>query len=125
LSDSKKHLILEKPTTSEPTIRKSIDTFGQRTSIYHGVTRHRWTRHYEAHLWDNNCKREGKTCKGKQVYLGGYSKDEKTTYGPQNDNTKFIEDEYIKAYQAKLMKRYQSEYSKVMAEDAPTKCHVG
>jgi len=30
--------------------------------------------------------------KGKNVYLGGYSKVEKTTYEPQNDNTKFIED---------------------------------
>jgi len=44
-------------------------------------------RHYNAQLWDNNGKREGKTSKGRKVYLGGYSKDEKTTYEPQNDNT--------------------------------------
>ncbi|GAB4835361.1 hypothetical protein Ancab_000271 [Ancistrocladus abbreviatus] len=53
---------------------KSIDTFGQRTSIYRGVTRHRWTGRYEAHLWDNSCRREGQTRKGRQ---GGYDKEEK------------------------------------------------
>ncbi|KAG2639740.1 AP2-like ethylene-responsive transcription factor CRL5 [Panicum virgatum] len=57
--------------------RKSIDTFGQRTSQYRGVTRHRWTGRYEAHLWDNSCKKEGQTRKGRQVYLGGYDMEEK------------------------------------------------
>ncbi|KAF1898422.1 hypothetical protein Lal_00042114 [Lupinus albus] len=54
--------------------RKSIDTFGQRTSQYRGVTRHRWTGRYEAHLWDNSCRKEGQTRKGRQ---GGYDKEEK------------------------------------------------
>ncbi|GFQ07224.1 ap2-like ethylene-responsive transcription factor at1g16060 [Phtheirospermum japonicum] len=27
----------------------------QRSSVYRGVTRHRWTGRYEAHLWDKNC----------------------------------------------------------------------
>ncbi|CAK8569790.1 unnamed protein product [Lathyrus sativus] len=53
----------------QPVHRKSIDTFGQRTSQYRGVTRHRWTGRYEAHLWDNSCKKEGQTRKGRQ---GGY-----------------------------------------------------
>ncbi|XP_042460389.1 AP2-like ethylene-responsive transcription factor BBM2 [Zingiber officinale] len=57
--------------------RKPADTFGQRTSIYRGVTRHRWTGRYEAHLWDNSCRREGQTRKGRQVYLGGYDKEDK------------------------------------------------
>ncbi|XP_074557489.1 AP2-like ethylene-responsive transcription factor BBM2 [Curcuma longa] len=61
----------------EAMARKSIDTFGQRTSIYRGVTRHRWTGRYEAHLWDNSCRREGQSRKGRQVYLGGYDKEEK------------------------------------------------
>ncbi|XP_030455202.1 AP2-like ethylene-responsive transcription factor CRL5 isoform X2 [Syzygium oleosum] len=61
----------------QPVHRKSIDTFGQRTSQYRGVTRHRWTGRYEAHLWDNSCKKEGQTRKGRQVYLGGYDKEEK------------------------------------------------
>ncbi|KAE8673118.1 AP2-like ethylene-responsive transcription factor BBM1 [Hibiscus syriacus] len=59
---------------SEVAPRKSIDTFGQRTSIYRGVTRHRWTGRYEAHLWDNSCRREGQTRRGRQ---GGYDKEEK------------------------------------------------
>ncbi|XP_022719842.1 AP2-like ethylene-responsive transcription factor BBM [Durio zibethinus] len=61
-------------SASEAMPRKSIDTFGQRTSIYRGVTRHRWTGRYEAHLWDNSCRREGQTRKGRQ---GGYDKEEK------------------------------------------------
>ncbi|KAM3242228.1 hypothetical protein ACQJBY_054733 [Aegilops geniculata] len=58
----------------EAVARKSIDTFGQRTSIYRGVTRHRWTGRYEAHLWDNSCRREGQSRKGRQ---GGYDKEDK------------------------------------------------
>ncbi|OUZ99373.1 AP2/ERF domain [Macleaya cordata] len=54
--------------------RKSIDTFGQRTSQYRGVTKHRWTGRYEAHLWDNSCKKEGQTRKGRQ---GGYDMEQK------------------------------------------------
>ncbi|XP_074293873.1 AP2-like ethylene-responsive transcription factor PLT2 [Silene latifolia] len=57
--------------------RRSLETFGQRTSIYRGVTRHRWTGRYEAHLWDNSCRREGQSRKGRQVYLGGYDKEDK------------------------------------------------
>ncbi|XP_072960818.1 AP2-like ethylene-responsive transcription factor AIL7 [Typha angustifolia] len=48
-----------------------------RTSVFRGVTRHRWTGRYEAHLWDNTCRREGQKRKGRQVYLGGYDKEEK------------------------------------------------
>ncbi|KAK7329781.1 hypothetical protein VNO77_23960 [Canavalia gladiata] len=65
------------PTTGEPqkpSPKKTVDTFGQRTSIYRGVTRHRWTGRYEAHLWDNSCRREGQSRKGRQ---GGYDKEEK------------------------------------------------
>ncbi|XVF59110.1 hypothetical protein PTKIN_Ptkin07bG0248700 [Pterospermum kingtungense] len=54
--------------------KKIAETFGQRTSIYRGVTRHRWTGRYEAHLWDNSCRREGQARKGRQ---GGYDKEEK------------------------------------------------
>ncbi|EAZ38558.1 hypothetical protein OsJ_22947 [Oryza sativa Japonica Group] len=38
------------------------------------VVRHRWTGRYEAHLWDNSCKKEGQTRKGRQ---GGYDMEEK------------------------------------------------
>ncbi|XP_010323408.2 AP2-like ethylene-responsive transcription factor AIL5 isoform X1 [Solanum lycopersicum] len=57
--------------------KKPHESFGQRTSIYRGVTRHRWTGRYEAHLWDNSCRRQGQSRKGRQVYLGGYDKEEK------------------------------------------------
>ncbi|XP_076882242.1 AP2-like ethylene-responsive transcription factor AIL6 [Bidens hawaiensis] len=55
----------------------AADTFGQRTSIYRGVTRHRWTGRYEAHLWDNSCRREGQARKGRQGLSGGYDKEDK------------------------------------------------
>ncbi|KAF6139205.1 hypothetical protein GIB67_040352 [Kingdonia uniflora] len=63
-----------KSLAREPVPRKSIDTFGQRTSQYRGVTRHRWTGRYEAHLWDNSCRKEGQTRKGRQ---GGYDLEDK------------------------------------------------
>ncbi|KAK6911865.1 AP2/ERF domain [Dillenia turbinata] len=66
--------IVGKSPARESVPRKSIDTFGQRTSQYRGVTRHRWTGRYEAHLWDNSCRKEGQTRKGRQ---GGYDKEEK------------------------------------------------
>ncbi|XP_073155735.1 AP2-like ethylene-responsive transcription factor AIL7 [Henckelia pumila] len=83
--NSKNGLCTENNTASCKTIvsvdsdssKKISDTFGQRTSIYRGVTRHRWTGRYEAHLWDNSCRREGQARKGRQVYLGGYDKEEK------------------------------------------------
>ncbi|KAK9138926.1 hypothetical protein Sjap_009520 [Stephania japonica] len=75
-SNKQKSATLDSQTGAivETVPRKSIDTFGQRTSIYRGVTRHRWTGRYEAHLWDNSCRREGQTRKGRQ---GGYDKEEK------------------------------------------------
>ncbi|TKW24173.1 hypothetical protein SEVIR_3G034600v4 [Setaria viridis] len=70
-------LALPAAAAPAPEQRKAVDSFGQRTSIYRGVTRHRWTGRYEAHLWDNSCRREGQSRKGRQVYLGGYDKEEK------------------------------------------------
>ncbi|MQL88695.1 hypothetical protein Taro_021261 [Colocasia esculenta] len=69
---SKAVAVATEATAVEP--KKAVDTFGQRTSIYRGVTRHRWTGRYEAHLWDNSCRREGQSRKGRQ---GGYDKEEK------------------------------------------------
>ncbi|KAJ8543992.1 hypothetical protein K7X08_025610 [Anisodus acutangulus] len=64
----------EKAIVDSESCKKISETFGQRTSIYRGVTRHRWTGRYEAHLWDNSCRREGQARKGRQ---GGYDKEEK------------------------------------------------
>ncbi|KAL4203229.1 hypothetical protein AMTRI_Chr01g102960 [Amborella trichopoda] len=49
---------------------------GRRSSIYRGVTRHRWTGRYEAHLWDKNCWNQVQNKKGRQVYLGAYDDEE-------------------------------------------------
>ncbi|MBA0645682.1 hypothetical protein Goklo_013745 [Gossypium klotzschianum] len=68
------HKQQQQAPTAEPAPKRSVDTFGQRTSIYRGVTRHRWTGRYEAHLWDNSCRREGQSRKGRQ---GGYDKEDK------------------------------------------------
>lgn len=60
-----------------PPEKRSLYKFGQRTSNFRGVTRHRWTGKYEAHLWDNSTITEGRKRKGKQVYLGGYETESK------------------------------------------------
>ncbi|XP_057466652.1 AP2-like ethylene-responsive transcription factor At2g41710 isoform X1 [Actinidia eriantha] len=49
---------------------------GKRSSIYRGVTRHRWTGRYEAHLWDKSTWNQNQNKKGKQVYLGAYDDEE-------------------------------------------------
>ncbi|XP_031495980.1 AP2-like ethylene-responsive transcription factor SMOS1 isoform X2 [Nymphaea colorata] len=49
---------------------------GKRSSIYRGVTRHRWTGRYEAHLWDKSSWNQNQNKKGKQVYLGAYDEEE-------------------------------------------------
>ncbi|KAJ4895801.1 Ethylene-responsive transcription factor WRI1 [Raphanus sativus] len=48
----------------------------RRSSIYRGVTRHRWTGRYEAHLWDKSSWNSIQNKKGKQVYLGAYDSEE-------------------------------------------------
>lgn len=65
-------------TTKTQRTRKSVprNSPPQRSSIYRGVTRHRWTGRYEAHLWDKNCWNESQNKKGRQVYLGAYDDEE-------------------------------------------------
>ncbi|KAF9625983.1 hypothetical protein IFM89_028369 [Coptis chinensis] len=94
--------IAEVPVTSSsssgivrvPPEKRSLYKFGQRTSNFRGVTRHRWTGKYEAHLWDNTTISEGRKRKGKQ---GGYETEEKAAqiydlaalkYWGANANTK-------------------------------------
>ncbi|KAF2301550.1 hypothetical protein GH714_025743 [Hevea brasiliensis] len=65
-------------TTKTKRTRKTVprDSPPQRSSIYRGVTRHRWTGRYEAHLWDKNCWNESQNKKGRQVVnLSGELKD--------------------------------------------------
>ncbi|KAB2079510.1 hypothetical protein ES319_A05G009200v1 [Gossypium barbadense] len=56
------------------------DSPPQRSSIYRGVTRHRWTGRFEAHLWDKNCWNESQNKKGRQVYLGAYDDEESAAH---------------------------------------------
>ncbi|CAF1909614.1 hypothetical protein HID58_047296 [Brassica napus] len=73
--DEKRKSLVGKSQAKEPVeTRKSVDSLGQRTSQYRGVTKHRWTGRYEAHLWDNSCKKEGQSRRGRQ---GGYDDEEK------------------------------------------------
>ncbi|KAM0908559.1 hypothetical protein ACQ4PT_015379 [Festuca glaucescens] len=55
--------------------RKSVprESPSQRSSIHRGVTRHRWTGRFEAHLWDKNSWNESQNKKGKQ---GAYDEEE-------------------------------------------------
>ncbi|XVF23351.1 hypothetical protein REPUB_Repub13aG0031000 [Reevesia pubescens] len=66
---------IAKPTTKVKRTRKSVprDSPPQRSSIYRGVTRHRWTGRFEAHLWDKNCWNESQNKKGRQ---GAYDDEE-------------------------------------------------
>ncbi|XP_064953781.1 ethylene-responsive transcription factor WRI1-like [Musa acuminata AAA Group] len=49
----------------------------KKTSNFKGVTRHKLTGRFEAHLWDRNSWNGTKNKKGRQVYLGAF-KDEET-----------------------------------------------
>ncbi|XP_076938488.1 AP2-like ethylene-responsive transcription factor At1g16060 [Bidens hawaiensis] len=66
--------VIGKAKRTRKTVKR--DSPPQRSSVYRGVTRHRWTGRYEAHLWDKNCWNESQNKKGRQVYLGAYD-DEK------------------------------------------------
>ncbi|XP_071700308.1 AP2-like ethylene-responsive transcription factor At1g79700 [Rutidosis leptorrhynchoides] len=48
----------------------------KRSSKFRGVSRHRWTGRYEAHLWDKGSWNATQKKKGKQVYLGAYDVEE-------------------------------------------------
>ncbi|XP_071676499.1 AP2-like ethylene-responsive transcription factor SMOS1 isoform X1 [Lolium perenne] len=63
-------------TAKERISRMTPCAAGKRSSIYRGVTRHRWTGRYEAHLWDKSTWNQNQNKKGKQVYLGAYDDEE-------------------------------------------------
>nr|GMC75306.1 AP2-like ethylene-responsive transcription factor At1g16060 [Ipomoea batatas] len=58
--------------------RKSVprDSPPQRSSVFRGVTRHRWTGRYEAHLWDKNSWNEAQSKKKKKYFSGAYDDEE-------------------------------------------------
>ncbi|XP_024978318.1 AP2-like ethylene-responsive transcription factor At1g16060 [Cynara cardunculus var. scolymus] len=66
--DCKNEPILETGQGSPTTVKRS--------SKYRGVSRHRWTGRFEAHLWDKLSWNVTQKKKGKQVYLGAYDEEE-------------------------------------------------
>lgn len=66
--------LVKSSSTKAKRTRKSLprDSPFQRSSKFRGVTRHRWTGRYEAHLWDKDCWNDTQKKKGRQVYLGAY-----------------------------------------------------
>ncbi|XAR71230.1 hypothetical protein NMG60_11028398 [Bertholletia excelsa] len=54
----------------------STPTTVKRSSRFRGVSRHRWTGRFEAHLWDKLSWNIAQKKKGKQVYLGAYDEEE-------------------------------------------------
>uniref|UniRef100_A0A0E0PTG8 AP2/ERF domain-containing protein n=1 Tax=Oryza rufipogon TaxID=4529 RepID=A0A0E0PTG8_ORYRU len=48
----------------------------KRSSRFRGVSRHRWTGRFEAHLWDKGTWNPTQKKKGKQVYLGAYNEED-------------------------------------------------
>ncbi|XP_009347074.2 AP2-like ethylene-responsive transcription factor At1g79700 [Pyrus x bretschneideri] len=59
-----------------PADRASGATTVKRSSRFRGVSRHRWTGRFEAHLWDKLSWNSTQKKKGKQVYLGAYDEEE-------------------------------------------------
>ncbi|XP_019706827.2 AP2-like ethylene-responsive transcription factor AIL5 [Elaeis guineensis] len=60
--------IIDQSATSNTTVKRS--------SRFRGVSRHRWTGRFEAHLWDKGSWNATQRKKGKQVYLGAYDEEE-------------------------------------------------
>jgi hypothetical protein len=64
--------------TKSPLVAAAIKKHSApRSSSYHGVTRLKWSGKYEAHLWDNLGRAEGRKRKGRHIYLGSYDNEEK------------------------------------------------
>ncbi|XP_041016224.1 AP2-like ethylene-responsive transcription factor At1g16060 [Juglans microcarpa x Juglans regia] len=65
--------VADKSITTTTTI---TSTGVKRSSRFRGVSRHRWTGRFEAHLWDKGSWNPTQRKKGKQVYLGAYDEEE-------------------------------------------------
>nr|XP_043613900.1 ethylene-responsive transcription factor WRI1-like [Erigeron canadensis] len=63
-------------TTNTSSMQTANAETTRRSSIYRGVTRHRWTGRFEAHLWDKGTWNNIQNKKGKQIYLGAYDSEE-------------------------------------------------
>ncbi|KAM0958230.1 hypothetical protein EV1_023309 [Malus domestica] len=66
----------EQQLAQKPADQASAATTVKRSSRFRGVSRHRWTGRFEAHLWDKLSWNSTQKKKGKQVYLGAYDEEE-------------------------------------------------
>ncbi|XVF24582.1 hypothetical protein REPUB_Repub13aG0140300 [Reevesia pubescens] len=82
ISESPCNIVPEKPKAKRARKHQNSDqkcslntttNSGRRSSIYRGVTRHRWTGRFEAHLWDKSSWNNIQNKKGKQ---GAYDSEE-------------------------------------------------
>ncbi|WOL18045.1 hypothetical protein Cni_G26838 [Canna indica] len=88
---------------------------GKRSSAFRGVTRHRWTGRYEAHLWDKHCWNPIQNKKGRQ---GAYDDEEAAArtydlaalkyWGPEAA-LNFLFDTYSKEYE-EMQRMSKEEY---------------
>ncbi|ONK77972.1 uncharacterized protein A4U43_C02F12860 [Asparagus officinalis] len=87
---------------------------GKRSSIYRGVTRHRWTGRYEAHLWDKGWN----PLQNKKGRQGGYDEEEAAArtydlaalkYWGLQATLNFPAENYVKEY-AEMQKMSKEEY---------------
>ncbi|CAI9095269.1 OLC1v1031170C1 [Oldenlandia corymbosa var. corymbosa] len=62
--------------SATPSVTPTTTTTVKRSSRFRGVSRHRWTGRFEAHLWDKASWNATQKKKGKQVYLGAYDEEE-------------------------------------------------
>ncbi|KAI3985784.1 hypothetical protein MKX01_026570 [Papaver californicum] len=62
-------------TSIDPSSTTTTTTI-KRSSRFRGVSRHRWTGRFEAHLWDKASWNVTQKKKGKKVYLGAYDDEE-------------------------------------------------
>ncbi|XP_076931212.1 AP2-like ethylene-responsive transcription factor PLT2 [Bidens hawaiensis] len=69
-------LTLDCITESTQQTGQASPTTVNRSSKFRGVSRHRWTGRFEAHLWDKLSWNVTQKKKGKQVYLGAYDEEE-------------------------------------------------
>ncbi|EOA25502.1 hypothetical protein CARUB_v10018845mg [Capsella rubella] len=89
----------------------------RRSSIYRGVTRHRWTGRFEAHLWDKSSWNSIQNKKGKQVYLGAYDSEEAAAHTYDLAALKYWGPDTILNFPAETYTKEMEEMQRVTKEE--------
>ncbi|KAG0630519.1 hypothetical protein M758_1G184300 [Ceratodon purpureus] len=66
---------LSSKTSEQRDAMEASSSVRKKSSKYKGVTKHRVTQRYEAHLWDKSAYNAKQKKKGRQVYLGAYDEE--------------------------------------------------